>query len=1053
MSLNLSLKLNNIEVNGFENPIRIINPLLTLQWDFSDYREVVLDGYTGQGVDTNTFVQEYAEIKIGTSTNGIGTDDFVYDVGTYRVFGVAQKWVNNFENLNRDQILYGQVRAVSNTSLKTEWFTFSVNYPLKPSVYRAYILPVDASVDTKNYPLRPTGPYAPVRPTIHNDLILYYYIGEIDNVDYSGTLIRWFKNGIYQRQFDNSEKINSTHLRLGDRWSAKICPYDGYEYGVTFSVGTIEIVREIVDVRNVKVLPKYPNENDVLSVDYAIDYLSEGSEVSIRWYINDELFPEYNDIKSIRPDISVGDNVYASVKHSSSNTYISSSKRIIGYSDFVISDIKVDNKREPLDISSSVPTLSWRNFVPEGKDVNYVSIRIGSYYGADNIYSKTVSYGTEKFSIPFGTIKKGRDYYVSISASDTEVFDKYYYSHFRTIGSCWEMDSSNSKGWTLETLFFVESTASSNDFQVLKIDDGSKYAEIRIYKEKIVFVSTNRIEYSGCDNTKPSILTVAGKGNDVKIFLNKKLIIDATGLLTLSTTTSSTRKLELGYNGNNIKGFPVYYRYFVYSVDGYFLPHLSSEYADIQFHTFFEIEESSIEALDTLENGNKTFAVNPDNDNQNSSIYSFSDGEQIRYSAVNRTFSFINNITQSPDKTKAVFAHTKGFVRIDNYSISGNYDNELIFIDEYNGATNNYPEENGWESHIYNIENGSFFDTDGFHIRTTLSLPYQSEDGNIISSENISPFNFYVTTDMHEAVDNFTNILTEIGTDSGDFLITTGDICESDGLGIFADDFRNEIDSNLNFGENYRWIPCVGNHDITEFGDGGENNAIEWIKDEWSGENSTQREAIKDYAHAGPEATQGTQFYFFHNGIMFVIMNFYWDGTDSPDFYNVANTAGENGGIVADQQLEWLGGIFSQYKNTPKLIFGHGNAFGNTDRHNDVSGDGLDDSGDRTNVNAMWQLFIENNVIAYIHGHTHRPDIYYPPESAYIEDGAEDIFSPIPAINSGYVRPNASGEEYDTKSYMKVSVNESSIEFNIYEYDETMASWELGYAYNNSSTE
>ena len=114
-------------------------------------------------------------------------------------------------------------------------------------------------------------------------------------------------------------------------------------------------------------------------------------------------------------------------------------------------------------------------------------------------------------------LEKGRDYYIGIALSDTQTFDKYTISHFRVRGSRWEDDVSNSTGWTFEAMFVVETTAISDDYQVIRINDGSRFAEVRLYNNKISLISGSQIEYSVVTTTN-NFLTVAGKNNNIKIY-------------------------------------------------------------------------------------------------------------------------------------------------------------------------------------------------------------------------------------------------------------------------------------------------------------------------------------------------------------------------------------------------------------------------------------------------------------------------------------------------------------------------------------------------------
>ena len=61
------------------------------------------------------------------------------------------------------------------------------------------------------------------------------------------------------------------------------------------------------------------------------------------------------------------------IKHEDYNVYVSSSTETVVASDFVVTDIQIDGKIDPLNVSTIVPHIKWKRFVPEGKSVNYIS--------------------------------------------------------------------------------------------------------------------------------------------------------------------------------------------------------------------------------------------------------------------------------------------------------------------------------------------------------------------------------------------------------------------------------------------------------------------------------------------------------------------------------------------------------------------------------------------------------------------------------------------------------------------------------------------------------
>jgi len=692
MGLELIIKINNELYSGSSSPIRITDGNPTITWDFDQIDRVSIDEYTGIISSESEYGQAEYEIRISSSSVNVGFDSFIGNkIQTGFVDSQDRSWQYSGISLIRGLTYYGQIRITDVLDRGSVWGTLSFSYNSLPSVNNVLI--------------------SPLKPSLDDDLSLDYDFYDDDGDEESGTLIKWFKNGSYQRQHDNSTSIESIYLQNNDIWYAEIYPSDGYEYGQRFSSQHVIVKRDALKVSAVHILPENPNEHDILKVDYILDDTTRNESLFVRWYINDRLDSDLNDKIYVHPDLVEGDTVSVEIKTESSTQYIASSEVIIQSSDFVVTDIVIDGKISPLDISSITPSIQWKSYIPTGKTVNYVSIKVGTFFNSGNIYSEIFNYSREVFTIPANLLKRGRDYYISIAISDTQVFTHYAYSHFRTNGSRWETAVDNATGWTLETMFSIWSEASEeNPYQVIRVQDGSYFAEIQITSSKIILVSSSIKEYN-IALSNFNTLVIAGKNNDIKIYLNNSLIINGEGLFTQSTTT---KRLELGSMSEN---FEIYYKYFFYTVAGYYLPDSSSEFSSLQFYTWYEFEDSEIVALHSYKEGKKIFAVNPDNTNENSSIYSIVSGSVLKYGTTTRTFSPINKIRESPDKKNIVCAHSSGVSLIKGYAI-GTYNQETLFIDDYNNITTNYPDQVGWELVKDTPYNGVYIDAEGLHINT-----------------------------------------------------------------------------------------------------------------------------------------------------------------------------------------------------------------------------------------------------------------------------------------------------------------------------------------------
>jgi hypothetical protein len=693
MNLQLTLKLNNQAVTDHTFRIRILNDYPIWSWVFDTVDKVSIDPNTGVVTDVGDFSQVGYEIKIGTSDYGIGTIDFVGDV-VRTGYTTSQElfWSYKGLSLARGVKYYGQIYAIDELSRSTDISTFSFFYNELPFVNNVVI--------------------SPANPAPTDNLILTYDFFDVDGDLESGTIIRWFKNGVHQRQFDNATSIVSSFLQNEDIWNADVYPSDGFEYGVRVTSPQIKIAATAITVSELAVLPSHPNPNDILKAAYETSSELESSNVSIRWYINNRIFQDFNDQQFVRLNIEENDQVRFEIKHNDASVYTSSSIVTVVASDFIVTGIQIDGKSDPLDVSTITPHVRWKRFIPDGKSVNYISIKIGTFFEANNIYSTVITGDRNTFTIPTNILEKGRDYYIGIALSDTSTFNKYSTSHFRVRGSRWEEDVSNSTGWTFEVMFVVNAGGTSEDYQTIRINDGDRFAEVRIYNSKISLISGSQLEYT-VSTTTNNFLTVAARDDDIKIYLNRDLIINGEGIF---TQTSNIKRLEISHD-NATSLFSVDYKYFFYTTSGYFLPDVSSEYTNLQFHDYIEFQNNEVIALQGYVGGKYVFGLNSDSENESSTIYAIRAGDIKETGTIARTYSPINRINKSPDGKFTVAAHAKGATIITGYLINP-FNHSMIFVDANNNLNETFPTASGWEL-VENINiDSAYFQSDGFHIDT-----------------------------------------------------------------------------------------------------------------------------------------------------------------------------------------------------------------------------------------------------------------------------------------------------------------------------------------------
>ena len=697
IDLNMQIQINNQLYSSLSDPVKVSGGVTIFSWDFDKVPLVDVDETDGTFESESIVEQTHLEIKIADNSINLGTDLFLGNYSSVNLTSwTSRDWKYIGVPFERGERYYGQIRIIDAAGRTSDFSTFSFIINVLPQVSNVVL--------------------SPVSPTTSEQLSLSYDYFDEDGGLEGDSVVRWFKNGVYQQNLDSVLTIASSYMEIGDVWYTDVLPNDGYEYGSRVSSNSSEVIKNSVTITSARILPINPNENDILKADYDVDKLTIGEDVFVRWFVNDTILTEFNDLQYLRYISSPGDVVRFEISTESVSSFLSSEEVTILASDFFVYDIKIDGGTEPLEVSTTTPNILWKNHIPEGREASYVQIQIGTFYESNNIYETVVETNKDNFTIFSNILERGVDYYISIAVSDTTIFGKKTSSHFRIKGSRWNDSVVNSTGWTIETIYLIQDVGEydPSQYQSFSISDGTFFAEVRLYNNKIGFVSEDFI-YADIDSSGSNLLTITGNGNDVKIYLDREIVLDATGMLTQVT---ADKRLELG----NITGssFHLTYKYIYYTTSGDYHPGEDSEYSNMQFSTFLFLEDNEIVALkgymETIEGvltDTRIFASNPDDISESGSVYSIVSSSQIKAGTVSRTFSPINKIRRSPDGKKVVFAHAKGTSVITGYLI-----NPFNFEIDFTGEDNPLPDDNNWELVQNTIWTAAYFNDDGLNINT-----------------------------------------------------------------------------------------------------------------------------------------------------------------------------------------------------------------------------------------------------------------------------------------------------------------------------------------------
>ena len=259
-------------------------------------------------------------------------------------------------------------------------------------------------------------------------------------------------------------------------------------------------------------------------------------------------------------------------------------------------------------------------------------------------------------------------------------------------------------------------------------------------------------------------------------------------------------------------------------------------------------------------------------------------------------------------------------------------------------------------------------------------------------------FSFIVTADMREyAGEEFQSSEYFFGaceaikeTGKGAFMISPGDI-----------DPPWEVYNTINqvLGDDYIWYPVVGNHERETKED------MIWLREFNRGGNT-----LPYIVNLGPETSKETMFSFDYGNSHFIIINEYYDG--------VSDTGSV--GDINDVIYNWLVDDLAKTKQKHIFVIGHEPAFPQPDmdngrlRHEYDSLNQFPENRDR-----FWNLLRENNVAAYLCGHTHNTSIFE-------KDG---VFQ----LDVGHSR--GIGDQGAASSFAKIFVDNDNIYYKIFRDD------------------
>ena len=141
----------------------------------------------------------------------------------------------------------------------------------------------------------------PLSPLTTDDLVGSYVYGDADGDPESGTEIRWFMNSILQSVHNDTLVIPSSATAKSQTWHFTVKPKDGKTFGALQTSPSATIQNSPPEASGIMILPSEPITTSNLTATYTYYDADNDPEsgTEIRWFMNGDLKPEFNDTVNV----------------------------------------------------------------------------------------------------------------------------------------------------------------------------------------------------------------------------------------------------------------------------------------------------------------------------------------------------------------------------------------------------------------------------------------------------------------------------------------------------------------------------------------------------------------------------------------------------------------------------------------------------------------------------------------------------------------------------------------------------------------------------------
>jgi hypothetical protein len=641
--------LEQIYINGqqaINDSITIAGLHPVFHWDFSE--------------DVAAFAQAQFYFRIGDSAVDAGTDDF--DGNRLAVFSESSSnfYEYSSHNLLRGETYYGQVKVVDPDLDETPWITFAFTINNLPFVTNFFLTPSS--------------------PTASDDIELHYSYHDVDDHDEAGTKIRWYRNNIPVPAYDDLCTLPAKATAKTESWSAKIIPSDGLEFGSVVETTSVVIESFSSSFDTAFIMPLEPTINDILKAEWTLtedEYTTPTGTVSYEWFIND-IAVEDSNRQYMRLSLQPDDTVTVTLTLTNSEGTIiaetTTDSLLISDVEWTLLNVTINDLRGSVNISDLTPMISW-DIYKTLAGVNdfplyfrFLVTKSPSLSGP--VYDTgIISYVKNSFIIPEGIFSRGRDYFIHIGISDNNPIpnENYVTQKIAITGSSWENSVDNEIGWTIETKLKLTAGSLRNSSGVappvvpgqdilypranIYIHDGSYFCSITLEQKRVIFHSQETVikefDANQPDLTGFKTFRISGKDNNVKIFVDNVLLLDASGLL---VEPSRLKFIEYGdLDGKYTSEITI--KFFRYTtLESFDLDSSTISQNTFYFHSIGKLEGGSIQYVQ-----GDLISWLPDNPDESAKLIKFNEtSEEIQLPTVTKNYSPITSIFIDKNRNKYI---------------------------------------------------------------------------------------------------------------------------------------------------------------------------------------------------------------------------------------------------------------------------------------------------------------------------------------------------------------------------------------------------------------